>query len=152
MWRMLFQGESPEENTRPDCHRLTGENLDEVNALFADHADCPDSFHPRQLEEGPFYGAYHRGELVAVAGIHVLDENTSMAAVGNVFTDPEHREQGFGRVASVELLRELIGMGIQTIVLNVAQENRAAVHLYEDLGFQPHCEYYEGLGELQEKL
>jgi GNAT superfamily N-acetyltransferase len=150
MWRMLFSGESPEIGQEPGCRRLAGEDLEEVTALFADHPDRPDSFHPRQLEEGPFYGVYHEKELVAIAGIHVLDEDTSMAAIGNVFTGPAHRGRGFGRRASAELLRELRRMKIQTIVLNVAQKNRAAVNLYQDLEFQPHCGYHEGLGELVE--
>lgn len=151
MWRMSYQGVSPEIDPDPDVYRLLREDLDSLNSLFADHEDRPDSFHSRQLEEGPFFGAYHDGELVAVSGIHVLSESASMAAIGNVFTHPAHRGQGFGRKVSACVISELRKMGIQTIVLNVAKDNYAAVHLYQDLGFQIHCGYYEGLGELREK-
>ena len=151
MWRMSYKGDSPEIDPSPDAHYLSGENFDSVITLFADHADRPDSFHRRQLETGPFYGAYREGELVAVAGVHVLSESASMAAIGNVFTHPAHRGQGFGRKVSAQVIRGLRSMGIQTIVLNVAKENYAAVHLYQDLGFQIHCGYYEGLGELGTK-
>jgi len=151
MWRMSNKVDSPEIDPSPDAHRLSGEDLDSVITLFADHADRPDSFHRRQLEAGPFYGAYHEEELVAVAGVHVLSESGSMAAIGNVFTHPAHRGQGFGRKVSAQLIRGLRSMGIQTIVLNVAKENYAAVHLYQGLGFQIHCGYYEGLGELGAK-
>ncbi len=148
MWRMSYQGDIPEIDPSRDVHRLSGEDLDSMITLFADHADRPDSFHRQQLEAGPFYGAYHEGELVAVAGVHVLSESASIAAIGNVFTHPTHRGQGFGRKVSAQVIRGLKNMGIQTIVLNVAKDNNAAVHLYQDLGFHIHCGYYEGLGEL----
>ena len=151
MWRMNYKVDNPEIAASPDVHRLSGDDLDSMVALFADQADRPDSFHRRQLEESPFYGAYHEGELVAVAGVHVLSESASIAAIGNVFTHPAHRGQGFGRKVSAQVIRELRRLGIQTIVLNVAKDNNAAVHLYQDLGFQIHCGYYEGLGKFGPK-
>ncbi len=151
MWRMSYKGDCPEINLSPDVHRLSGDDLDSMITLFTDHPDRPDSFHRRQLEESPFYGAYYEGELVAVAGVHVLSESASIAAIGNVFTHPAHRGQGFGRKVSAQVIRGLKRLGIQTIVLNVAKDNNAAVHLYQDLGFQIHCGYYEGLGNLGPK-
>lgn len=151
MWRMSYNGENPEIVPSPDVHRLSGDDLGSMITLFADHTDRPDSFHRRQLEESPFYGAYHEDELVAVAGVHVLSESASIAAIGNVFTHPAHRGQGFGRKVSVQVIRALRRLGIQMIVLNVAKDNNAAVHLYQDLGFQIHCGYYEGLGRLGPK-
>ncbi len=148
MWRMNYKGDITEINLGPDVHRLSNKDIDAVIILFADHADRPDSFHRRQLEEGPFYGAYLEGELVAIAGVHVLSESVSMAALGNVFTHPAHRGLGFGRSVSAQVILELRSMGIETIVLNVAKENFAGVRLYQDLGFQIHCGYHEGLGEL----
>ena len=151
MWRMNYKGDSPEIDPSTDVHRLLEEDLDSMITLFADHADRPDSFHRQQLEVGPFYGAYHANGLVAVAGVHVLSESASIAAIGNVFTHPANRGQGFGRKVSAQVIRELRNLGIQTIVLNVAKDNNAAVHLYQDLGFHIHCGYYEGLGELGAK-
>jgi ribosomal protein S18 acetylase RimI-like enzyme len=43
--------------------------------------------------------------------------------------------------AVVLALREA---GIQTIGLNVAGSNLAAVHAYERIGFRTRCRYYEG--------
>ncbi len=151
MWRMIYKGDSSEITPSPDVHRLSGDDLDPMMTLFADYADQPDSFHRRQLEESPFYGAYNGGELVAVAGVHVLSESASIAAIGNVFTHPAHRGQGFGREVSAQVIRGLGRLGIRTIVLNVAKENNAAAHLYQSLGFQIHCGYYEGLGILGPK-
>ncbi|MGB2896648.1 MAG: GNAT family N-acetyltransferase [Anaerolineales bacterium] len=148
MWRMSYQVDMPEIDPNLDTHPLSGKDIDSVVALFADHTDRPDAFHPRQLAEGPFYGAFIEEELVAVAGVHVLSESASMAALGNIFTHPKHRGQGLGRNVSTQVIRELRRMGIQTIVLNVARENVTAVGLYQALGFQVHCGYYEGLGEL----
>lgn len=151
MWRMTYAGDSPEVNLDLDFRRLSEDDLDSMNTLFAGHADRPDAFHPRQLEEGPFYGAYHEKELVTVAGVHVLSESASVAALGNVFTHPAHRGQGFGHMVSALVTRELRRLGIQTIVLNVAKNNSAAVQMYQGLGFQTHCGYYEGRGELHAK-
>jgi len=151
MWRMSYEGDGPEIDPGMDSHRLSEDDLDSVMALFADHADRPDAFHPRQLEEGPFYGTYHEGELVAVAGVHILSESASMAAIGNVFTHPAHRGRGLGRNVSAQVIFSLTKLGVKTIVLNVAKENTAAVALYRDLGFQTHCVYYEGLGKLHAK-
>ena len=151
MWRMSFEGDTPEINPSLDSRRLSGDDLDSVNSLFADHADRPDAFHPRQLEEGPFYGAFYEKDLVAMAGVHVLSESASMAAIGNVFTHPAHRGQGFGGEVSAQVIRRLRTLGIQTIVLNVAKKNVAAVQMYQGLGFQTHCGYYEGRGELHAK-
>ncbi|MCK5053329.1 MAG: GNAT family N-acetyltransferase [Anaerolineales bacterium] len=148
MWRMSYKGDSPEIDPSLDTRRLSEKDLDSVVALFADHTDRPDAFHARQLEEGPFFGAFLEEELVAVAGVHVLSESASMAALGNVFTHPEHRGQGFGRNVSAQVIRGLRRMDIQTIVLNVAKEHTTAVGLYQALGFQHHCGYYEGLAEL----
>ena len=39
----------------------------------------------------------------------------------------------------------LLGMKISTVVLNVRESNRAAIRVYEQLGFQTHCRYYEAI-------
>jgi len=52
-------------------------------------------------------------------------------------------------MASAAVVHELTERGIETIVLNVAMDNTAALHCYRDLGFMPFCGYYEGIGELR---
>jgi len=149
MWRMVAKtvdfAETSDERARP----LGPADLPAIQELFASHPDRPDAFHPRQLLSGPFFGVWDGASLVSVAGTHVFSPSFAVAAVGNVFTRPDCRRQGFAKMASAAVVHELTERGIETIVLNVAMDNTAALHCYRDLGFMPFCGYYEGIGELR---
>ncbi len=147
MWRMVLKpdqfpggGEAAE--------ALGPQDLEAVQALIAGHPDRPDAFSADQLERGEFYGLRVDEQLVAIAGTHVISETMDVAAVGNVFTHPEQRGQGYGREASAAVVRALLARGFGTIVLNVAMDNTPALRLYERLGFFPFCGYYEGGAQL----
>lgn len=149
MWRMvLTPSEFPGRSEIP-CFPLTTSDLLEIEALMERHQDRPDAFSRQQLETGVFYGARAQGKLVAMAGIHVISEAMGVAALGNVFTHPDHRGRGLGRAVSAAVTEELIDRGLGTIVLNVAMENMPAVRLYEKLGYHPFCGYFEGVGHLE---
>jgi ribosomal protein S18 acetylase RimI-like enzyme len=145
MWRMYYadQPAFPHPDTR--AQRLSQEDLPEIERLYKGQTDAPDGFHPRQIELGPFVGIKESGELVATAGVHVLSKNQSIAAVGNVFTHPRRRGKGYGKICTELVLDELGQRGIETIVLNVGQENGRAIRLYQHLGFQIYCPFIEGL-------
>lgn len=129
------------------AQRLGPADAEAVGRLIAEHPDGPDAFHPDQLESSTFYGIWQAGKLVSMAGTHVLSEEFSVAAVGNVFTHPNHRRSGHGRTVSAAVLQDLAERGIKTIVLNVHPGNQTAVRLYQELGFLEHCRYMEGVGE-----
>ncbi len=151
MWRMVLpEGQLPE-GVGEQAISLGPEDLPAMEALFAGRPDRPDAFQPRQLEQGIFYGVHRGGALLAVACTHVLSAEAGVAALGNVFTHPDYRRQGLAREASAAVVRELLKMGIRTIVLNVKQENTAAVKLYRGLGFRTFCGYHEGVGVLRER-
>ena len=150
MWRMCLRPAGFPAGAGEGSVVLRPDDLAEIVALFDGHADRPDSFETLQLEHGLFFGVRQGERLVAAAGTHVLSESASVAAVGNVFTDPAHRRRGHGRRASAGLVTELLRRGLRTIVLNVAMANDAALALYRGLGFMPFCGYYEGVGELRE--
>jgi ribosomal protein S18 acetylase RimI-like enzyme len=126
--------------TNPAVFRLTSSDLLDLSALEALHDES--AFSPYQLEQGVFFGVRVDGRLVAVAGTHLVAPAQGVAAIGNVFTHPSHRGQGYARECTAAVLRELAGKA-STIVLNVGAENRAAQHVYEKLGFVRHCEYLE---------
>ena len=127
-----------------ELRRLTNQDITTIGQLYRGHADAPDGYHPRQVEPGPFIGAWESGALVATAGVHVLSKIYGVAALGNVFTHPEFRKRGFAQACSQSVLLELEKSGIATIVLNVAEGNEAAIRLYQRLGFSTHCSFYEG--------
>jgi len=104
------------------------------------------AFSPYQVALGVFYGVAYRGQLLAAAGTHLVSPTYRVAAVGNVFTHPEHRRQGYATVCTSRVVEELLGRGIDTIVLNVRQDNHPAIRIYERLGFYAYCPILEMLG------
>ena len=144
MWRMMHKPD-PLNFVMPDVVQvLSIEDLPNIELLMADHKDRPDSFMPAQLATGQFFGVYKSHDLIAMAGVHVCSEISSVAAVGNVFTHPEYRGKGFGTLTSTAVINKLRGQGIQTIVLNVSKENEAAIRAYSKVGFEFYCQYLEG--------
>lgn len=119
-------------------HRDTGEII-----ALSDHH--PDSFfEPHQLSTGHYYGVRtETGELVAVAGVHIVSRSDSLAAIGNIVTHPAHRGRGLSTAATAHLCRELAKEGIELLALNVERKNTSAKRVYEKLGFVDHCTYVE---------
>jgi ribosomal protein S18 acetylase RimI-like enzyme len=148
MWRMALRAESFDPPPAEQAEPLTASDVPAILSLFGDHRDRPDAFHPSQLEDGAFFGLRDGGELVAVAGTHVVSERRSVAAVGNVFTHPRHRGRGLATQVTAAVVRTLTGRRLRTVVLNVAMHNDPAVRCYERLGFWPFCGYHEGVGHL----
>ncbi len=150
MWRMWM---------RPSGLNLTpGIEVDQLHAvdeipiarLYNGRSDAPDGYHARQLALGPFAGIRDGKELVATAGVHVLSTAYSIAAIGNIYTHPAHRGKGFARACANSVLTRLFTMGIETVVLNVAQHNMRAYQLYSSLGFKLYGPFVEGCLLIQE--
>ena len=96
-------------------------------------------------DQGVFYGLWESGQLVAVAGTHLVVPSKDVAAVGNVYTRRDRRGRGLAAAVAGAVVAELIRMKIRTIALNVNQSNVSAIRIYERLGFKRHCSYCEGL-------
>jgi ribosomal protein S18 acetylase RimI-like enzyme len=149
MWRMVLRSEAFDAALARDAEALSIDDLQEVQALFDAHSDRPDAFDPGQLADGAFFGLKDKDQLVAVAGTHVVSGKRALAAVGNVFTHPDHRGRGLATITTAAVVQELLRRpGMRTIVLNVARDNAPAVRCYERLGFWPFCAYHEGVGQL----
>jgi len=127
---------------------LTSRQLPEIRSLFDDHSDQPDAFVPSQLKQDTFFGIYDKNRMVSFAGTHVLSNTSSVAAVGNVFTDPDYRGRGLATRVTGAVTANLLQRGIRTIVLNVSGKNNPAVQAYKKLGFITVCSYYEGTGTI----
>jgi GNAT superfamily N-acetyltransferase len=148
MYRMVLDPSQFNPPNLEEIKPLTTDDLDAINTLFADSPEGPDAFHVRQLDIGPFFGSVQGETLLSVAGVHVVSEVASIAALGNVYTHSEYRNRGLATQTSAAVVKSLLKAGIATIVLNVALANAPAVHLYQQLGFQPSCTYHEGVGHL----
>jgi ribosomal protein S18 acetylase RimI-like enzyme len=141
MWRMaLAPGRfRPVEGT---CVRLAANHVPQLAELYA--VGEISAFSPAQVAQGVFYGVWSAGDLVAAAGTHLVSPTYGVAAVGNVFTHPNHRGRGYGTAVTSAVLEGLLRLGIRDVVLNVGQSNAAAIRLYERLGFQRYCPFLEG--------
>ena len=96
------------------------------------------------LRHGVYYGIREGVAIVAAAGTHVLAERESVAGIGNVYTRRDRRGRGLGAQVSGAVTAELLRLGVRTVVLNVDENNAAALRVYQGLGFERYCEYREG--------
>lgn len=149
-WRMGLAPDAFRPVPHAQVERLDAGDLPALQALFGEHADRPDAFHPRQLEAGFFYGVRQGSRLVCTAGTHIVALRPGVAAVGNVFTAPDFRGRGLATAATAATVEALLAAGVRTLVLNVAQRNTPAIRCYRRLGFERHCAYSEGFGSLRE--
>jgi GNAT superfamily N-acetyltransferase len=141
MWRMAIRPADfrPAEG---DSHRLAPAQSGQLAKLYA--LGGADAFSPAQMEHGVFYGVAVERRLVAAAGTHLVSPTYGVAAVGNVFTHPNHRCRGYATVTIGAVVAELVRLGIRDIVLNVSQSNGDAIRIYERLGFERYCAFVEG--------
>jgi len=141
MIRMLLE-ESHFQPAFPDAPARVGpEDLDAIKLLFDD--EPPPFFLPSMLEDGIYYGIREGQRLVALGGTHVVAREVSVAALGNIHTRPDCRGRGLATAVTSAVVRDLLHMGIATVVLNVREDNHPAVHVYERIGFRRYCMYYE---------
>ena len=132
--------------------RIEPEQADLLAALYRKAAGPNEeivAFSPWQIAHGVFYGVWHDSALVATAGTHVWSAAEGVAAVGNVFTQPEFRGRGYATLCTAAVAREAIAAGLDTVVLNVRQDNAPAIRVYEKLGFRRYHLCIEGSGWLR---
>ncbi len=102
-------------------------------------------FIPEMVPGGYYYGVYQKRRLIAVAGTHLIVRAAGVAAVGNVVVHPDERGRGLGTFISEVVTQALLKDGFSRIILNVRQDNVAAIRIYQKLGYQIKCDFIEGL-------
>jgi len=127
-------------NTEYTC-LLTEQDREEIQALYQESYPG-NSFDPRMLLTGKYYGYRKNGHLISIGGIHVYSPVYRVAALGNITTHPEFRNQGMGRAVTAKLCLSLLE-NVDNIGLNVKQGNLPAINLYNSLGFTISAEYGE---------
>jgi ribosomal protein S18 acetylase RimI-like enzyme len=128
--------------------RLSSGDEPAVRALFQDGAlagEAPDFFLPWMLSEGVFFGLWNQGQLIAVAGTHLVSAEEQVAAVGNIYTRRDQRGRGYGTAVTIAVTHALRNMGMTTIGLNVKRENAAALRAYQKAGYRFFCDFLEGI-------
>ncbi len=114
--------------------RLIGADAAELNRLYALEGDGI-WYSRRQIEDGVYYGALHRGRVVAAAGTHIHSASERAAVVGNVFTHPDFRGHDLATAVTSAVTAHL-SQSCDLIVLSVDPANRTARHVYERLGYR----------------
>jgi ribosomal protein S18 acetylase RimI-like enzyme len=146
MWRMVLDADRfPRFD--PACQRLTVADVPALERLYADgeaSGERPNCFFPSMVERGVFCGIADNGELLAAAGTHLVVPAEGIAAIGNIYTRRDCRRRGLGARTTAAVVAELLQRQIETIALNVAQENGPAARVYERLGFRRYCAFFEG--------
>lgn len=144
MCRMMLRDFTPRSG---ETDTLTLDDLGAVEALFASGDGAGIAFAPAQLAAGYFRGVRENGELIAVAGAHVVSRNESVAGVGNVFVREDRRGRGLAQRVLSAVVSAAREEGVETIGLNVEHTNAVAIRAYENLGFQTAFHYFEGLAD-----
>jgi RimJ/RimL family protein N-acetyltransferase len=126
----------------PRVEWLTRQAAAEVIDLRATDHDISAFFIPELLDSGLYGGLRIDGALAAIAGVHVLSERHGVAAIGNVFTHPDHRGEGLASALTATVARRLLER-VPVVGLNVGTGNLAARTVYERLGFVEVLHYEE---------
>lgn len=127
--------------------RLGRADMDDVWELYRESYP-ENSFDPRMLDTGQYFGLRKGGDLVSVAGVHVYSDRYGVAALGNVATHPAHRNQGHGARVVAQLCRSLLET-VEHVGLNVKADNAGAIACYEKLGFEVVASYGEFMVEVK---
>jgi ribosomal protein S18 acetylase RimI-like enzyme len=152
MLRMaLGQGIHPAQGTVAPVP-LSAQDGERLHQLYTHGGPfAPDAFDPYQVDNGVFFGIRDEcGELAAAGGTHIVNWAEGVAAIGNIYTRPDCRGRGYARAITAAIVAALQAEGAQTIVLNVDQRNHAARRLYETLGFEIDCTFFEGVAKRHE--
>ena len=117
-----------------ETRRLTGRQVREINRLY--RADGTPAFYTAEnIDDAVYYGAFSGGQLVAVAGTHVVSREDEIAVAGNVFTHPMHRGLGLGTAVTGAVTAQLLET-CKEVALSVDPRNVSAVRAYERLGYR----------------
>lgn len=144
MWRMVVSKADFRPFLQPNIRvvRLTPADAPRLHAFYSrwEHVE----FIPEMLEYGIYYAAESSGEIIAVAGTHVVSHWCGLAAIGGVLTHPEWRGRGLATAVTGGVVSALLDIGIESVFLNVRQDNAPAVAAYRRLGFTTYAPMLEG--------
>ncbi len=148
MWRMSMDRARFKPRGTRMAQRLGWEYSTALKRFYSGRDDSKEEyfFSPSMLENGIYYGIFEHHRLVSAAGTHILAMDEGVGAVGNVYTLPEHRGKGYGTAVTSAVTKELLDMGLRTVVLNVARANKPAVKIYERIGYRRYRRFFEGSG------
>jgi RimJ/RimL family protein N-acetyltransferase len=130
--------------------RLRGADAREINRLY--RVDGVASYYsPRQIDDAIYFGAELDGQIVSVAGTHVISSASAIAVVGNVYTHPHYRGQKLAQAATSAVTQYLLA-NCREVVLSVDPTNVSAVAAYARLGYVEVARLIEGAATRRDVL
>lgn len=132
----------------PRVTPLDMDDLDDLLRLYEgqqSEGGTPPLFSPEMLERGIYFGIREAGRLVAAAGTHIVAPREGVVIIGNVYTHPNWRSRGFGKAVTAAVVCRALEDAVQTVALNVAEDNTPGIRVYKSLGFEGYCRYFEGI-------
>ncbi len=114
--------------------RLLGIDIRRINQLYGSDGN-PTYYEAGHIDAGVYCGVVSGGRLVAIAGTHAMSKQEGVAVVGNVFTHPRQRGQGYATAAASATTQALLET-CETVVLTVDPSNTPAIAAYRRLGYR----------------
>ena len=116
---------------------------DSFGTLYEDEVGKPKLYFEEMIEQNVpdvfFFGAFAGNELIGIAGF-VRGDRTKTRHRGEIvsmYVDPDFRGARIGENLLRALLRAVFELeGVEQVHLTAVAENRAAVGLYERIGFE----------------
>lgn len=120
-----------------EVRRMQKSDLEQVAEIEKNIFSKPWSYQAFQdslaLSNTIYYVSVFKNEVLGYCGLYrVLNE----ANITNVAVRSDVRNNGIGYEMLVSLLKCAKAEGIEAVTLEVRKNNHAAIHLYEQLGFQ----------------
>lgn len=141
MNRMVVSADGFRPRVNQTVTRLGPDELEDIIDLYGSSSRT--YFTPTRLAREIYFGVYSGRQLVAAAGTHVRSRGADIAAVGNVLTRLAYRNRGMA-TSVTSAVTEAAFQEHRDVVLNVRQDNTAAVGVYRRLGYQIHAPFVEG--------
>nr|WP_262374004.1 GNAT family N-acetyltransferase [Pyrobaculum arsenaticum] len=124
-----FRPYRPQEAVRLDPGRYVGEF---VELKKAQGADIDERQAVELIKKRRCYGVFKDGRLVSITCRYVALPEVWI--IGDVFTLPEYRGHGYGKIATSAITRDAVASGA-VAYLHVNKKNVAATSLYAKLGY-----------------
>lgn len=146
-FRPTVEADASQSGRAQEVTRIREGNIEAVEALYADgrqRGDGPTFFHRAMLRQGTFHGIWEGDVLVSIAGTHLYSRELGVCAIGNVYTRSDRRGRGLAARVTSAVVAQSLAERVETVVLNVGEENVAAQRVYERLGFTIYGPFLEG--------
>jgi len=130
---------------RGETTRLRADQVKEANRLCESHSKV---FSPCQMGKGVFYGIYRDGQLVAMAGTHLISPTYGIAYLEDVLVHPACHNRGLAAICVSAVAADLFDYCTE-VVISIEPGNLPDVKAYAGLGFRDDCLIIEAIGRRQ---